>query len=86
LRKIFGPKRDEVIVEWSKLHTKKLHYLYFQSNIFRAIKSKGIGWAEHVAPMGERRGVYRILVEKPEEKRLVGRRRRGWEDNIKMDL
>jgi hypothetical protein len=86
LRRIFGPKRDEVIMESSKLHTEALHYLYLSPNIIRVIKSRRTEWAEHVARMGERRGVYRVLVEKPEGKRLVGRLRRRWEDNIKTDL
>jgi hypothetical protein len=72
-------------VEWSKLHTDELHYLYYSPNIIRAIKSKRIGWAEHVERMGERRGIQDFCGE-PEEKRLVGSLRRRWEDNIKMDL
>jgi len=73
LRRIFGPKRDEVTGEWRKLHNEELNYLYC---IVRVIKSKKIRWAGHVACMGERRGVYRVLVGKPEGKRLLGRPRR----------
>ena len=72
--------------EWRKLHNEELNYLYSSLNIFRVIKSRRIGWAGHVARMGERRGVYRILVGKPEGKRPLGRPSRRWEDNIKMDL
>jgi len=86
LRGIFGAKRDEVTEEWRKLHNEELNDLYSSPNIVRVIKSKRMRWAEHVACMGERRGVYRVLVGKPEGKRPVGRPRRRWEDNIKMDL
>ena len=85
LRRIFGPKRDEVKREWRKLHNEELNDLYSSPNIVRVIKSR-MGWAEHVARMGERRGVYRVLVGKPEGKRPLGRPRRRWEDNIKMIL
>jgi len=86
LRRIFGPKMDEVTGEWRKLHNEKLNYLYCSPNIVRVIKSGRMRWAEHVARMGERRGVYRVLVGKPEGKRPLGRPRRRWEDNIKMGL
>jgi hypothetical protein len=86
LRGIFGPKRDEVIGEWRKLHYEELTYLYCSSNIVRVIKSKILRWAGHVARMGVRRGMYRVLVGKPEGKRPMGRLRRRWEDNFKMDL
>jgi len=86
LRRIFGPKRDEVTGEWRKLHNEKLYGLYCSPNIFRVIKSRRMSWAGHVARMGERRGVYRILVGKPEGKRPLGRPSHRWEDNIKMDL
>ena len=86
LRGIFGPKRDEVTGEWRKLHNEELNDLYCSPNIFRMIKSRRMRWAGHVARMGERRGVYKVLVEKPEGKRLLGRPRLRWEDNIKMDL
>ena len=68
MRRIFGPKRDEVTGEWRKLHNEELNDLYFLPNIFRVIKSRRMRWAGHVARMGERRDVYRVLVRKPEEK------------------
>ena len=86
LREIFGPKREEVRDEWRKLHNEELNDLYCSPNIFRVIKSRRIRWAGHVARTGERRGVYRVLVGKPEGKRPLGRHRRRWEDNIKMDF
>jgi len=86
LWRIFGPKRDEAKGEWRKLHNEKLNDLYCSPNIFRAIKSRRIKWAGHVARMGEGRGVYRVLVGKPEGKRPLGRPRRRWEDNIKIDI
>ena len=86
LRRIFGPRRDEVIGEWGKLHNEELNDLYCSPNIVRVIKSRRIRWAGHVARMRERRGVYRVLVVKTEGKRPHGRPRRRWEDNIKMDL
>jgi hypothetical protein len=86
LRRVFGPKSDEVTREWRKLHNEKLHDLYFSPNIVRVIKSRRMRWAGHVAPMVAWRGKYRILVGKPEGKRPLGRPRRGCEDNIKMDL
>jgi len=82
LRRIFEPKRDEIRGEWRKLHDEKLNNLYCSPNIVRVIKSRRMRWAEHVARMGERRGVYRVLVGKPEGKRPMGRARRRWEDNI----
>jgi hypothetical protein len=84
LRKIFGPKRDEVIVGWRKLHNGELHNLYCSP--IRIIKSRRMSWAWHVAGMGEKRNAYRILVGKLEGKRPLGRPRRRWEDNIKMDF
>jgi hypothetical protein len=86
LRRIFGPKRDEVTGEWRKLHNEELNDLYCSPNIVRVIKSRRMRWAGHVARMGERRGVYRVLVGKPEGNRPLGRPRFRWEDNIKMDL
>jgi len=85
LRKMFGPKRDEVTGEWRKLHDEELNDLCSSPNIVRVIKSRRMRWTGHVARMGERRGVYRVLVGKPEGKRPLGRPRRRWEDNIKMD-
>jgi hypothetical protein len=85
LRRIYGPKTDEVIREWRRLHNQKLYALYSSPNISQAIKSRRLRWAGHVARMGERRGAYRILVGKPEERRPLGRLKRRWEDNIKLD-
>ena len=65
LRRIFGPKRDEVIWEWRKLHNEKLNDLYYSPNILRVIKSRAMRWAGHVARMGEGRSVQRVLVRKP---------------------
>ena len=81
LRRIFGPKRDEVTGEWRKLHNEELNNPY-SPNIVRVIKSRRMGWAGHVACMGEGRGVHRVLVGKPEGRRPLGRPRRRWEDNI----
>ena len=68
MRRIFGPKRDEVMVEWRKLHNEELNDLYSSPNIMRVIKSRKIRWAGHAACMGEGRGVYRVLVGKLEGK------------------
>jgi hypothetical protein len=86
LRRIFGPKRDEVTGEWRRLHSKEIYALYSSPNIIQVIKSRRLRWAGHVARMGERRGAYRALVGKPEGRRPLGRPRCRWEDNIKMDL
>ena len=86
LRRIFGPMRDEVRGELRKLHNVELDDLYSLPNIIRVIKSRRMRWARHVAHMRERRGVYRVLVWKPEGKRPLDGLRRTWEDNIKMDL
>ena len=86
LRRIFGPKIEEVTREWRKLHNEELNDLYCSPNIVRMIKSGRMRWAGHVACMGKWRGVYRVLVGKREGKRPLGRPRRRWEDNIKMDL
>jgi hypothetical protein len=84
--RVFGPKRDEVTGEWRKLHNEELDDLYFLPNIVLVIKSRRVRWEGHVARMGEQRCVQRVLVGKPEGKRPLGRPKRGWEDNIKMDL
>ena len=86
LRRVFGPKRDEVTGEWRKLHNEELSDLYSSPNIVRVIKSRRMRWGGHVARMGEGRGVHRVLVGKPEGKRPLRRPRRRWEGNIKMDL
>jgi hypothetical protein len=85
LRRVFGPKREEVTGECRKLH-EELSDLYSLPNIVRVVKSRRIRWAGHVARMGEGRGVHRVLVGKPEGKRPFGRPRLRWEDNIKTDL
>jgi len=82
LRRVFGPKRDEVIGEWRKLHNGELNDLYSSPNIVRVVKSRRMRWARHVARMREGRGVYRVLVGKREGKRPLGRPIRRWEDNI----
>ena len=86
LRRIFGPKRDGVTGEWRKLHNEELNYMYSSPNIVGVIKSRRMRWARHVARMEEGRGVQKVLVGKPEGKRLLGRPRRRWGDNIKTDL
>jgi hypothetical protein len=84
LRRVFGPRRNEVTGDWRKLHNKKLHNLYSSPNVIRMIKSRRMRWAGHVPRMGETRMAYRELVGKPEGKRPLGRPRRRWVDNIKM--
>jgi hypothetical protein len=86
LRRIFGPKRDEVTGEWRKLHSGEFHNLYSSPDIIRQVKSRRVRWAGHVARVGEERKVCRVLVGKPEGKRPLGRPRRRWEDGIRMDL
>jgi len=86
LRRVFGPKRDEVTGEWRKLHNEELRDLYSLPNIVQVVKSRRMRWVGNVARMGERRGVHRVLVGKPEGKRPLGRPRRRWDDNTKMDL
>jgi hypothetical protein len=86
LRRVFGPKRDEVTGERRKLHNEELSDLYSLPNTVRVVKSRRIRWTGHVARMGEGRGMHRVLVRKHEGKRPMGRHRRRWEDNIKMDL
>jgi hypothetical protein len=86
LRRIFGPKRDQVTGEWRRLHNEERNDLYSSPNIIQVIKSRRMRWVGHVARMGEGRGAYRILVGRPEGRRPLGRPRHRWEDNIKMDL
>jgi len=84
--RIFGPRRDEVKGEWRRLQNEELNDLYTSSNIVRVIKSRRMKWGGHVARMGEERGVYRVLVGKPEGKRPLGIPGRRWVGNIRMDL
>ena len=84
LRRIFGPKKDEVTGEWRKLHTVELNDLYLPN--IRVMKPIRKRWAGHVAHMGEKKGAYGVLVGKPEGKRPISRPRHRWADNIKMDL
>jgi len=87
LRRIFGPRREEVKEEWRRVHKVDLNDLYSSPNILRVIKSRIMRWAGHVAHMGEERGVYRVLVGKPVgTQRPLGRPRRRWVDNIRTDL
>ena len=86
LRRIFGPKNDEITGEWRILRNEELNKLFSSPNIVRVIKSRRMSWARHVARMGEARGVYRVLVGKPEGKRPLGRPRLRWVDNIKLHL
>jgi hypothetical protein len=86
VRRTFGPKRDEVTGEWRKLHIEELHILYSSQNTIRQIKSRRMRWAEHVARMGEERKVHRVLKEKPEGRRPLGRPSRRRDDGIRMDL
>jgi hypothetical protein len=84
--RIFGPKRDGVMGGWRKLHNEELHDLYSSPSIIRIIKSRRMRLAGHVARMGEKKNVYRLLVGKPEGKRPLGRPRLRWIDNIKIDI
>jgi len=86
LRRIFGPRRDEVTGEWRRLHKEEVNDLYPSTNIVRVIKSRRMRWAGHVARMGEESEVYRGLLGKPEGRRQLGRPRRRWVDNIRTDL
>jgi hypothetical protein len=86
LRRMYGPKRDEVTGEWRRLDNKELNDLYSSPNIIQVIKSRRMRWARHVACIGEKRGAYKILVGRPEGRRPLGRPRSRWVDNIKMDL
>jgi len=86
LRRIFGPKRDEVSAEWRKLHNKDLSEMYPSPNSAQVIKLKRMRWAGHVVRTWERGDIHRILVGKPEGKRPIGRPKRRGEGNIKTDL
>jgi hypothetical protein len=86
LMRIFRPKREEVTGQWRRLHKEELYDLFSSLNVIRVIKSRRMRWAGHVARMGERSGAYSVSVGKPEGKRPLGRPKRKWEDNIKMDL
>jgi hypothetical protein len=86
LRRVFGPKKDEVTGEWRKLHNEELNDLYSLPNILWVVKSRRMRWAGHVTRMGEERGMHRVSVGKPEGRRPLGRPRRKWEDNISIDL
>jgi hypothetical protein len=85
LRKIFGPKRDEVTLEWRKLLNEELHHSYSSPRIIRIIKSRTMRWAGHVARLGEKRNAYRLLEGNTEGRRPLGRPRRRWVDNIRME-
>jgi hypothetical protein len=76
LRRIVGPKRDEVTGGWRKLHNEELHGLYSSPSIVRVIKARSLRRAGHVARMGDVRGAYNILVGRPEGRRPLGRPRR----------
>jgi hypothetical protein len=86
LRRIFGSKRDGVMGGWRKLYNEELHNLYPLPSIIRITKSRRMRWVGHVAWIGVKRNVYRLLVRKPEGKRPLGRPRLRWLDNIKMDI
>jgi hypothetical protein len=83
LRRILGPKRNEMRGGWIKPHNEEFHNLHSSLNITRMIKSRRMRWAGHVARMGKKRNACRILVGKPEGKRPLGRQRRRWQNNIK---
>jgi hypothetical protein len=85
LRRIFGPNRDKVTGEWRRLHNEELNDLFSSPNIVRVIKSRRMRWVGHVARMRGKRNAYEVLVGRPEGKRPLGRRRRRWEANVKLD-
>jgi hypothetical protein len=84
--RVFGPKTCEMTGEWRKLHNEKLCDFYSLPRIIRIIKSRRMRWVGHVARRGDKRNAYRLLVERPEGKRPLGRPRHRWVDNIRMDL
>ena len=84
--RIFGLRRDEVTGKWRRLHNDELNDLYSSLNFVRVIKSRRMRWVGHVARMGEEKGAYRVLLGKPEGRRPLGRPRRRWVNNIRMDL
>jgi hypothetical protein len=86
LKRIFGPKRDEVTGEWRKLHKEELHALYSSRSIIRIMKSRRMRWVGHVARIRGKRNACRLMMGKPEGRRPLGRPRRRWLDNIRMDL
>jgi hypothetical protein len=86
MRRMFGSKRNEVTGEWRKLHKEELRDLYSSPSVIRIIKSRRMRWAGNVARIEEKRNAYRLLVGKPEGKRPLGRPRRRWVDNIRMDV
>jgi hypothetical protein len=86
LRRIFGPKRDEMTGDWRKMRNEELHNLFSSPNIIRMIKSRRMRGAGHIAEMGAKINAYRISVRKPEGKRPLGRPRYGWVDNIKKNF
>ena len=86
LRRIFGPRREEVTGEWRRLHNEELNDLYCSPSIVRVMKLRRMRWAGHVARMGEEMRAYRVFVGQPEGKRPLGRPRHRWVDNIRMDL
>jgi hypothetical protein len=86
LRRIFGPRRDEVREGWRKLHNEVLRDMYSSPSIIRMIKSRWMRWAGHLARIRVKRNTFRLLVRKPEGNRPLGRPRRRWVDNIMMDL
>jgi hypothetical protein len=85
LRRIFGPKRDEVTGKWRKLHSEKLHILCSSPNVIRPMKPRRKRWAVHVAYTGRERKLYKVYVGKPKRKRPLGRPRLRWENGNKMD-
>jgi hypothetical protein len=86
LRRLFGPKRDEVTGKWRRLHNEKLYGLYCSPNIVWVIRSRRMRWTGHVARMGDKRGAYNVLVGRPEGKRSLSRPRLSWKNNMKIDL